>query len=134
MVAKHRPATFVRTVERGEKIDELVDEIKFRAWQEGVEHMVLQLDTGERLMVKGGRDGINFSDKGLDGERTLHMKQGGRWALVARIYGHTHPLATGPSDGDLEALVILGQGHSYIFEPGGDRRGTRIQPKAAPEG
>jgi hypothetical protein len=35
------------------------------------------------------------------------MKIAGIEVQIVRIYGHTHPLATGPSDGDLEALLIL---------------------------
>jgi hypothetical protein len=126
-------AKFVRLVVHGEAIEDLVDEAKHRAFVERAEHMVLQLDTGERLMVKGGRDGIRFTVQGEGDGRTLHMRFRGRRVRVTRIYGHTHPRVTGPSDGDLQALAILKQGHSYIFEIGGDRRGTRIQPKREPE-
>ncbi len=124
----------MRFVARGEKIEDLVDEAKARAFGELAEHMVLQLESGERLMVKGGREGIRFSVKGTNDRRTLHMNRAGREVRVIRIYGHTHPVVTGPSDGDLEALAILKQRHSYIFEIGGDRRGTRIQPKPGFEG
>ena len=133
MAARVKAAKVVRRVVHGEAIGDLVDEAKARTWQEEVEHLVLQLETGERLMVKGGRDGVRFTIRGEGDGRTLHMRSGGRLVRVARIYGHTHPRVTGPSDGDLEALAILKQGHSYIFEIGGDRRGTRIQPKRDPE-
>jgi hypothetical protein len=133
MATRFNAAKFVRRVVHGEAIGDLVDEAKARTWREEAEHLVLQLETGERLMVKGGRDGVRFTVRGEGDGRTLHMRFRDRWVRVARIYGHTHPRVTGPSDGDLEALAILKQGHSYIFEIGGDRRGTRIRPKQDPE-
>ena len=111
----------------------MVDEAKLRAFVEQVEHMVLKLVTGDRLMVKGGRDGINFVVKGTGVDRTLHMRLHGRLVKVVRIYGHTHPRVTGPSQGDLDALAMLKQSRSYIFEIGGDRHGTLIRPKEQPK-
>lgn len=129
-MADYKAAVFVRKVSRYEAIEALIDEAKFRAWRDQSEHMVLKLIDGERLMVKGGSDGINFVRKAEGGKTTLHMKVSGHMVRVARIFGHTHPRVTGPSDGDLAALTILGQKRSYIFEIGGDPRGTLIRPKS----
>lgn len=125
------PAAVVRPVLRGETIAQLKDEAKARTWVDGVEHLVLKLATGERCLVKGGRDGIVFLIEDQGEQRTLHMMVGERKVQVTRIYAHTHPRVTGPSDGDLEALAILGQRHSYLFEIGGDPDGTRIGPKSS---
>jgi hypothetical protein len=59
----------------------------------------------------------------------------GKAVRVIRVLGHTHPRASGPSDCDANALAILGQRRSYLFEIGGDPNGTRIGPKPsrAPE-
>ncbi len=46
----------------------------------------------------------------------------------------THPRATGPSDGDREALRILGQGQSRIDEIGGAASGTSFGPDKARPG
>jgi hypothetical protein len=124
-----RSAKQVRRIQRGEKIANLVDEAKLGAFVAQAEHMILKLATGERLMVKGGRDGINFVHKGSGKTQTLHMRVSGRLVRVVRIYGHTHPRVTGPSQKDLDALDVLKQTRSYIFEIGGDRRGTLIRPK-----
>jgi hypothetical protein len=133
-MARFRPAEFVRTISRGERVADIVDEAKYRAWRDEAEHLVLKLSTGERLMVKGGRDGVNFVRRVQAGSETLHMRFSGRLVRVVRIFGHTHPRVTGPSDGDLRALAILGQKRSYIFEIGGDSHGTLIRPKNGPGG
>jgi hypothetical protein len=99
---------------------------------EGVEYALVKLASGARYLVKGGRDGIDIMVGEQGSRRTLQMQVEGRLIQVVRIYGHSHPRVTGPSDGDLEALSILGQRHSYLFEFGGDRRGTRIEPKRHP--
>jgi hypothetical protein len=52
-MVRFRAAEFVRRVKHGEKIEDLVDEAKFRAWRKQAEHLVLKLATGERLMVRG---------------------------------------------------------------------------------
>ena len=62
--------------------------------------------------------------------RTLHGAK--EVSQLAWIYWHTHPRVTGPSDGDLEALAILKQSASRIFELGGESDGTRIAPKPKP--
>jgi len=124
-----KKAEFVRKIESGEKICDLINECKSGTWSDDAEYLVLQLVTGERLMVRGGRDGIDFEIQIEGGEQHLVMELVGKWVRVRRIYGHTHPVVTGPSDGDMLALIILKQRFSYIFEIGGDPHGTRFRPK-----
>jgi hypothetical protein len=124
------PAEMVRSVQERVSIAELINEAKARTWTHEVEHAVVRLASGERVMVRGGRDGIEFLVEGEGEQRTLHMLIEGRKVQVVRIYGHSHPRVTGPSDGDLEALAILKQKHSYLIEYGVHPRGTRIEPKS----
>jgi hypothetical protein len=127
------PPTFVRWVEADETIDVLVDEAKYRAWSSGAEHAVLTLETGERPMVKGGRDGIRFDVEGEGDGRVIMVDIEGRRLRVERIEWHTHPRVTGPSDGDREAIRILNQQSSRVYEMGGDSDGTLFgQDKAKP--
>jgi hypothetical protein len=127
-----KAAEFVCWVEPGFEPANLVNDAKAWTWVDEAEHLFLQLVTGELAMVRGGRDGIQFLVKGEDDGRTLHMELAGREVQIARIFWHTHPRVTGPSDGDLEALAILGQDESYIYEIGGDPNGTRIPPESRP--
>jgi hypothetical protein len=49
---------------------------------------------------------------------------------IKRVIGHTHPVPTGPSQGDLDILNKLGQTRSYIVEIGGAEPGAQIiRPK-----
>ena len=121
------PAEYVRTVRRQEPLEALVEETKARAWVSNAEHAVIQLGTRERVMVRGGPDGIDFL---LNADETGVSVIIGEGAVrVRRIFFHTHPRVTGPSDGDLRVLEILGQTRAYIFEIGGDSGGTLIRPK-----
>lgn len=95
-------AEFVCWVD-GDPFDpDLIDDMKSSNWVEGVEHALLELTTGERAIVKGGRNGIRFQVEGRDGSRCLCFEIEGRRVYVAQILWHTHPKPTGPSDGDLE--------------------------------
>lgn len=123
------PAVFVRRVARGERIPDLIAEGKSLTWVNEAEHAVLSV--GERgagrsqyVVVRGGRDGIEFIER--NGELFFEME--GQLVKVKRVIGHTHPIATGPSAGDQEALRILGQTRSYIIEIGGETGGTLIRP------
>jgi hypothetical protein len=129
------PPTFVRWIQNGEGLEELVNEAKYRAWSSGAEHAVLTLETGERPIVIGGRDGIRFDveDKG-DGQ-IIVVDVEGRRLRVVRIEWHTHPRVTGPSDGDREAIRFLRQAESRIYEMGGEPDGTSFGPdKGKPGG
>ena len=57
------------------------------------------------------------------------MTYQGKPVGVKRIYFHTHPRVTGPSDDDFKVLAILGQSRFYIFEIGGEPGGTLVRPK-----
>jgi hypothetical protein len=83
------------------------------------------LASTKRVIVKGGRDGIEFIER--DGKLFIEIE--GKEVQVQRIIGHTHPRATGPSQGDMDALSTLGQSRSYIIEIGGEPGGQIIRPK-----
>ena len=127
-----KPAEFVCWIDPDFQDADLVNDAKAWTWEYEAEHLLLRLSTGEVAVVRGGRDGIQFVVKGEGIGRSLHMEIAGREVRVARINWHTHPRVTGPSDGDLEALAILGQDESFIYEIGGDPDGTRITPKSQP--
>lgn len=94
----------VRLISTGEKVANIIDELKQLTFSTGNEYAVVKLGNGERAIVSGGTNGIFFKE----GE-------------VSLIYVHTHPYqynATGPSVGDLNALEILGQKSSYLIERG----------------
>lgn len=122
------PAKFVRQVRPGEKIVDLIAEGKSATWVNEAEHAVLSLvgkGRIQRVVVSGGRDGIDF----IEWNGKLFFEMDGQLVEVRRVLGHTHPRATGPSQGDLDVLGILGQRRSYIFEIGGEPSGTLIRPK-----
>jgi hypothetical protein len=122
-------AVFVRWVGTGEVLDDLVNEAKGLTWDGWAEHSLVEVQDGRLALIRGLRDGITFRVKGEASDRTLHMDIEGREVRIIRILWHTHPLVTGPSDGDLVALAILGQDDSIIYEIGGEKDGTRIGPK-----
>jgi hypothetical protein len=104
------PAEFIRPIERGETIADIIDEAKYLTRADGVEHAVIKVK-GKRYLVKGGRDGIILPED------------------TEIIYGHTHPnlpgtkpFNNGPSIGDRDALesVNFGKGQSkqYVFHDG----------------
>jgi hypothetical protein len=122
------PAKFVRQVRPGEAIADLIAEGKSATWVNEAEHAVLSLAGKgriQRVVVSGGRDGISFIER----NGKLFFEMDGQLVEVRRVLGHTHPRATGPSQGDLDVLGILGQRRSYIFEIGGEPSGTLIRPK-----
>jgi hypothetical protein len=129
-----KDAEFVCWVEPVIEKATLVNDAKAWTWEHEAEHLLLRLTTGEMAIVRGGRDGIRFVVKGEEEGRTLHMEIEGSEVQVSWIYWHTHPRVTGPSDGDLKALEILGQEESYIYEIGGEANGTRIAQKPQPPG
>ena len=64
----------------------------------GLEHAIVSMRSGERLIVHGGRGGIEFG-------------QG-----LRRVLLHTHPTTTGPSAADFAMLQQTGQRSSWIYE------------------
>jgi len=92
----------VRYIQKGEKLGDVINEIKGLTHDNFVEHAVVKLETGARAVISGGPSSISM--KG-----------------VKTIYAHVHPYhlpARGPSPEDYQALQKLEQGFSYIFEHG----------------
>jgi hypothetical protein len=121
---------FIRFIDRNEGVQDLILEGKARTWQQEAEHAIVTLARGTpgqrplRAMIRGGRDGIEF----VRLDNRLYVEIAARLVRVVRILAHTHPRVTGPSEGDLDALRILGQKRSYIFEIGGEPHGALIRP------
>src|SRR5262249_9060720 len=95
--------TFVRAISHGESLGNITNELKQLTFSTGNEHALVKLASGERAIVSGGSDGINF---------------GGQ---ITRLYAHTHPyqaLATGASEIDRIAIQSLGQRSSFLLERG----------------
>jgi hypothetical protein len=90
-----RDMSVVRNINKGEKVADMVDEMKRLTYEKGNEHALVKFATGERSIVSGGQTGIKFAPN-----------------KVKRIYGHTHPYSlpiSGPSGPDMKALGALGQ-------------------------
>jgi hypothetical protein len=79
-------------------------------------------------MVSGGRDGIRFDVEEENDGRVIVLEVEDRNLRVSRIDWHTHPRVTGRSDGDREAIILLKQTASHIYELGGNRDGTSFGP------
>ena len=99
----------VRTISKGEKVDDLVNELKGLTWTSGNEHAVVTLANGERAIVSGGPGGITF-----------------KVGEIQNLFGHTHPTSAPPSSADAEALTELGQSKQYVLH-GGEI--TTVRPK-----
>jgi hypothetical protein len=96
--------TVFRTIGKGERVADLINEAKTLTYTTGNEHAVVTLADGARAIVSGGEGGITFAE-----------------GQVTRIFGHTHPYQlppTGPSDADFAALELLDQRSSYVLEHG----------------
>jgi RHS repeat-associated protein len=95
-------ATLVRVIQRGEKVEEIINEAKALTFQTGNEHALVKLASGERVLVSGGPGGIHFAE-----------------GSVTRIFGHTHlptDVKVGPSKADKIAIQALGQRSSWLSE------------------
>jgi hypothetical protein len=117
----YRPAEFVRFVDPGEPLDALVEEAKADTWVHAREHAVLLLEDGRFVMVRGGRDGIQLTQRN-DG--SIYMDLHGAGTRIRKLAWHTHPEPTGPSDHDRALLDLLGQATSVVYEIRGEREGT----------
>ena len=94
----------VRIVAKGEKIVDIVQELKQLTYSSGNEHALVKLVSGERVI---------FADHST----------GMRWAAgeITRLIIHSHPYHTpppGPSNFDFAALEFLGQPSSWLLEHG----------------
>ncbi|RYG31285.1 hypothetical protein EON81_23220 [bacterium] len=106
-----RSAKLVRTIGKGESIAALEQEIAQLTYEtEGLEHAIISLRDGGRIIVSGGRHGIHFDSR------------------LKRVIIHTHERPTGPSPADFQMLRGTGQRHSYIYELFGGGR-TRFGRK-----
>lgn len=106
---KVSPMQLVRIIEKGEKVDDLINEAKALTWTTQNEHAVVTLASGERALVSGGSGGIKFAE-----------------GQVTRIFGHTHPTSAPASAADAAAIKSLGQSKQYVFH-GGEK--TVVRPK-----
>lgn len=99
-----QPMTVVRTIGRGERVADIINEVKTLTFTSGNEHAVVTLADGSRAIISGGPGGITWTE-----------------GQITRIFGHSHPYqlpATGPSALDFTALERLGQRSSYLLERG----------------
>jgi len=94
-------AKLVRVIERGEALSALQEELVARTFQTGLEHAIVSLKNGDRVILSGGPNGLRIVD--LAGQ-------------VRRLILHTHPKTTGPSAVDFQMLKDLGQKSSWIYE------------------
>jgi RHS repeat-associated protein len=106
---KIAPMQVFRIIQKGEKLDEVINEAKALTWTTQNEHAVVTLASGERALVSGGSGGIKFAE-----------------GQVQRIFGHIHPTNAPPSAADAAAIKSLGQSKQYVFH-GGER--TVVRPK-----
>jgi hypothetical protein len=103
------PMKLVRYIERGEKLEEIINEGKALTYMTGNEHALVKLKDGRRAIVSGGPGGIDFEE-----------------GAVLRIYGHTHPTSAPHSEADVRALEELGQSQQTVLH-GGQR--TKVRPR-----
>ena len=97
------PMSTVRTIGRGERVTDLVNEAKSLTFTTGNEHAVVKLANGDRVLISGGSGGIKLTTD------------------VTLVYGHTHPygvLSNGSSPGDYAMLDELDQPFSYVIDNG----------------
>ncbi|MEP1488492.1 MAG: RHS repeat-associated core domain-containing protein, partial [Algibacter sp.] len=100
-----RKATIVREIKTDDKISDIIREAVYNTMMDDVEHAVIKLTDGRKVLVSGGKHGIHLP------------------ANTELIYGHTHPsLPKGannmPSTADREVLDFLEQSKQYIFHDG----------------
>lgn len=99
-----QPLTVVRTISRGERVANIIEEMKSLTYTTGNEHALVTLADGSRAIVSGGPGGITFAE-----------------GQITRLFAHSHPYQlppTGPSGADINALRVLRQRSSYLLEHG----------------
>lgn len=94
-------AKVVRVIQRGETISALTEELAARTWETELEHAIVSLKSGERIIVSGGPKTVDFA--------SLSDR-------IRRIILHTHLNPGGPSAQDFQMLKDLGQKSSWIYE------------------
>jgi len=121
-----QPAQFVRFVLPDESWEELLDEARSETWTRRCKMAVIRLMDGRRVMVRGGRDGIEFA---LDATGRIMVEASGESVQVAELVWHTHLRVTGPSDWDRQVLDMLDQEASVVIEINGEPNGTTFRRK-----
>lgn len=97
---KYELGSTVRQISKGEKVGDLINEVKQLTYETGgLEHSIVSLKDGTRLIVRGGENGISFAEYD-----------------IRRVILHTHRYPTGPSPEDFKMLLNTGQRSSYIYE------------------
>ncbi|MGD9533395.1 MAG: RHS repeat-associated core domain-containing protein [Candidatus Nitrosocosmicus sp.] len=99
-----QPMTVTRIIRHGEKIKDIIHEVKELTFGTGNEHAVVKLASGERAIISGGPTGISWET-----------------GQITRLFGHSHPYhlpATSASAADFAALRSLQQRSSYLIEHG----------------
>jgi hypothetical protein len=91
----------VRVIQKGETLSALQEELVARTFQTELEHAIVSLKNGDRVILSGGPNGLRIVDLA---------------AQVRRLILHTHPKTTGPSVVDFQMLKDLGQKSSWIYE------------------
>jgi hypothetical protein len=96
-------AAIHRQIAHGERVSSIVGEVADLTRSTGLEHSVVSLADGRRVIVHGGRDGIDFAR--MD---------------VRRILMHSHPPGSlpGPSPEDAAAMGYYFQRSSWLIEVG----------------
>ncbi len=128
----YRPAEFVRDIDPDESWEDVIADAKSLTYEEMCEHGVLELADERKVLVRGGRDGIQLELQAAPDPDTmprLVIWINDHRHRVRRLIFHVHPRPTGPSDGDLEVLKLLGQNESMLYEIHGPVEGTMIRPK-----
>jgi hypothetical protein len=99
--ASQNQAIIVRVVQKGEKLADLFDELKYNTFSDRVEYALVKLADGTNAIVRGGQSQIRFAV----GE-------------IKVLFAHTHPEGAGPTPEDRAALEQLRQTFSYLIEHG----------------
>jgi RHS repeat-associated protein len=93
------PAQTVREIVKGERVPDLIQELAERTYTSGgLEHAIISLQNGPRVIVQGGAGGIILPSN------------------LNRVIIHTHPFPTGPSALDFQMLEQTGQQSTWIYE------------------
>lgn len=127
-------AHYVRDVPADELEEQVVHDAKALTFEHGCEHAVVRLRGGRRVLIRGGRYGIEL-ERTIQGDpfgrapNQVLVNLDGNEQVVERLDFHVHPLPTGPSDDDLLVLKLLGQTESMLYELFGPPEGTTIRPK-----
>ena len=98
-----QPATKFRLIQRGEKVMDIANEINELSKTTDLEYAVVRTESNERMIIYGGREGINFEGFPL---KTL--------------IGHSHPpgVQNALSAADIALTHDLGQRSGWLLEDG----------------